>query len=239
LSGVTGVQSPRSASVFGEGIVVEDLLIKYTKFARIVRGLAVLSGVLFVIGITLLQTLAARAGNMAQVPTGSIPTVTGTEMAAYAVVLRNEQGQAYVRAGPDINYYEIIGVVYPDQRLPVLGLSPAGQWVKIAYPGVPSGEGWIYFTLVTVEGNPPTVDLPPTPTPPVTATIDPTLAAQFLVDLPPTRLPTYTPAAPLSIPTFQPDLVEATAGRLPVGFIVVGMFVLGAFGILISLLRGH
>jgi hypothetical protein len=73
----------------------------------------------------------------------------------------------------------------------------------------------------------------------VTATIDPTLAAQFLVELPPTRMPTFTPAPPLVIPTFPPDQPVSTPGRVPMGLLIIGMAVVGLFGAFISFLRGR
>jgi len=83
------------------------------------------------------------------------------------------------------------------------------------------------------------VEPPPTPTPRTTPTIDPTLAAQFIIDIPPTRLPTYTPPGPLVIPTFQVVDLPGSTGRLPMGLIISGMAVIGMFGLLISLLRGR
>ena len=54
---------------------------------------------------------------------------------------------------------------------------------------------------VTDPGPLPIVEPPPSPTPQYTATIDPTLAAQFVITIQPTRLPTFTEPAPIVIPT--------------------------------------
>jgi hypothetical protein len=70
----------------------------------------------------------------------------------------------------------------------------------------------------------------------MTATIDPTLAAQFLVEVPPTRLPTFTEPPPISLPTLPVDAPIATSGRMPVGLIIIGLAVIGLFGTLVSLL---
>jgi hypothetical protein len=156
-----------------------------------------------------------------------------------ATVLDNEQGIANVRSGPNAALYEIVGVLVVGQQVPALGKSPGGEWIQIAYPGVPGGVAWVWKDLVEVKGSLPVVQPPPTPTLRVTSTIDPTLAAQFLVDIPPTRLPTFTAPPPLKLPTFAPQPTVTTGGRLPVGFIIIGMAVLGVFGTLISFLRGR
>ena len=51
----------------------------------------------------------------------------------------------------------------------------------------------------------PIIEPQDTPTPLVTSTIDPTLAAQFIVTAIPSRLPTFTPPSPLEIPTLIPE----------------------------------
>jgi hypothetical protein len=200
-----------------------------------------LVGLLILFLLAWLPNLSARAGGAAQVPTGSVPTVTGTMMIASALILDNEQGQVFVRSGPNTVGYDQIGVLTPGQLVPVLGESPGGEWLQIAYPGVPGGVAWVWRRLVQVtpEAFLPTVEPPPSATPRVTATIDPTLAAQFLVEIPPTRLPTFTPAPVQSFPTFAPDAGSVTSGRLPMGLLVVGMAIVGLFGMLISFLRGR
>jgi hypothetical protein len=176
------------------------------------------------------------AGWLAQIPTGSIPTVTGTPIGALAIVLDNEQGFVNVRAGPSTVAYEIIGVLVTGQQVPALGRSPGGDWIQVSYPGVPGGVAWIWSDLVEVRGSLRVVEPPPTPTPAMTATIDPTLAAQFLVEAQPTRLPTFTEPPPLSQPTLPVDAPIATSGRVPTGLVIIGLAVIGLFGTLISLL---
>jgi hypothetical protein len=85
------------------------------------------------------------------------------------------------------------------------------------------------------------IEPPPSPTPRVTSTIDPTLAAQFpsLGQPAATRLPTYTPAAPVPQPTF-PSNGEAGSGRgFPPVLAIFGLLVVGSFGMVISILRGR
>jgi hypothetical protein len=125
------------------------------------------------------------------------------------------------------------------QSAPALGRTHGGDWIQIAYPGVPGGVAWVYAPLVDLVGTVPIVEPPPTPTPRVTPTIDPTLAAQFLIDVQPTRLPTYTAPPPITIPTFEPVNALGSNSRLPMGLVIVGLTVLGFFGMLISVLRGR
>jgi len=189
--------------------------------------------------VALAQYGMARADRPAQIPTGSIPTVTGTPVGALAIVLANEQGFINVRAGPSTVAYDIVGVLVEGSQVPAIGRSPGGDWIEVAYPGIPGGVAWIWSDLVEVRGSLPVIEPPPTQTPRVTATIDPTLAAQFLVDVPPTRLPTFTEPPPLSKPTIPVDAPIASQGRLPVGLIITGLAVIGLFGTVISFLRSR
>lgn len=179
------------------------------------------------------------ANESAQIPTVAIPTVTGTPPGPIATVRRDtDQDQVNVRSGPSVKY-DIIGVLVPGQQIPALGRTPGGDWIQILYVGVPGSVGWVYSPLVEVVGNIPIVEPPPTPTPRTTPTIDPTLAAQFVVELPPTRLPTFTPPPPLAIPTFSQEESPTPSTIIPMGFVVIGLFVVGLFGIIISVLRGQ
>jgi hypothetical protein len=69
--------------------------------------------------------------------------------------------------------------------------------------------------------------------------VDPTLAAQFILEIPATRLPTYTAPSPLIIPTYTSEEIPAIPAGIPMGVVIIGMGVLGIFGILISFLRGN
>lgn len=175
----------------------------------------------------------------AQIPTVSVPTVTGSPQGPVVNVRRDaDQDSINVRSGPSAKY-DIIGVLIVGQTAPAKGRTPGGDWIQIFYPGVPDSTGWVYSPLVEVFGSIPIVEPPPTPTPRTTPTIDPTLAAQFILEIPPTRLPTYTAPPPLVIPTFTAEEVPAVTAGIPMGVVVIGMAVLGVFGILISFLRGN
>lgn len=203
---------------------------RFSKFLLIFVWL--LPAILFMVGLE-----TANASRLAQIPTVDVPTVTGTPPRALAVV-RSDQEQINVRSGPSTDY-PIVGVLVAGQEIPALGRTPGGDWVQVWYPGVSGGAAWVYTPLVDVRGNLPIVEPPPTPTPQTTPTIDPTLAAQFIVEVPPTRLPTFTPPPPLVIPTYPPQEAQTIPGGLPMGLIIIGLGVVGLFGTLISLLRGR
>lgn len=189
--------------------------------------------------ILALEVPFVRADQPAQLPTGSVATVTSTPARAIATVLM-EQDQINVRSGPSSYDYPIIGVLIAGQQVPALGRTPGGDWVQIAYPGVPGGVAWVWSALVKIDGTLDMVEPPPTPTPRTTPTVDPTLASQFIVEVQPTRLPTFTPPPPLVYPTFPPEIsAGVSTGRLPMGLVIVGMAVIGMFGTLISFLRGR
>jgi hypothetical protein len=172
----------------------------------------------------------------AQQPTVAIPTVTGTPTGPIAVVYSEPEEQINVRSGPGTDYPKV-GVLLNREQVPALGSTPGGSWVQIIYPGAEGGVAWVYAPLVRITGVLPIVEPPPTPTPQSTPTIDPTLASQFVVEIPSTRLPTFTPAAPLIIPTFEPVETTTGTGGIPIGFVITGLTVLGVFGLVISLLR--
>jgi hypothetical protein len=169
---------------------------------------------------------AAGAG---QLPTVDIPTVTSSPVGPIAFVLIGNEPQANLRSGPGA-LYDRVGVLIAGQSVPAKGRSPGGDWILVEYPGTPGGLAWIYSPLVEIRPATqlPIVEPPPTLTPVVTATIDPTLAARFVVTLAPTRLPTFTEPPPLVIPTFIPEGEPSLAG-IPMGLIILGLAALGVF----------
>jgi uncharacterized protein YraI len=181
-----------------------------------------------------LMSSSAAAGSIAQAPQ---PSVTGTPEGARIRV----PDRVNVRLGPSTNYDQV-GVLVAGQVAAALGRSPGGEWIQIAYPGVPGNVAWVYTAFVVlenVEGQLPIVEPPPTPTPRTTSTIDPTLAAQFnLGSGPPTSLPTFTSAPPVVQPTLAPVDVEQTTAFPPI-LAIFGLFVVGLAGLFVSLLRGR
>lgn len=186
------------------------------------------------LGAAALLYLAPQAAG-ASPPFQAAVTVTGTPEGPTILV----PDQVNVRTGPGVGYDQV-GVMISGQRAPVVGRSPGGDWLQIRYPGVPGSLAWVFTPLVRLEppgATLPIVEPPPTPTPPVTATIDPTLAAQFIELAQPTRLPTFTPAEPPPQPTL-PTQSESGSAAFPPILAILGLLVIGLFGMLVSLLRG-
>ncbi len=177
---------------------------------------------------------SAKADVLTQ--SGPATTVAPPAVGSSATVNLGDQDQINVRSGPGVDY-ELVGTLLAGQQVPALGRSPGGEWVQITYPSGPGGIGWVYAYLVTVDGSLPVVEIPPTPTPKVTPTIDPTLAAQFIVNPQPTRLPTFTPPGPLVIPTFTDAAPVQRVGGSQMIYIMLGLAVIGFVGILLSFIR--
>jgi SH3 domain-containing protein len=138
-----------------------------------------------------------------------------------------------VRGGPSTVHYPIVGQLAPGAVVPALGVSPGHEWVQISFPQSPSGTGWVYAIFVTVSGGElQVVEPPPTPTPPVTATFDLTLAAAFNVQPTQTRLPTFTPPPPLTVPQFTPEASTHSSGVF--GVFILGLGLIGGAGLLVS-----
>ncbi|MFN2195668.1 MAG: SH3 domain-containing protein [Anaerolineales bacterium] len=196
-------------------------------------------GLLLLIGLILLHPLNAQAGDMRQQPTPSIATVTSTPSGPIARAV-TDQDQINVRSGPSVDY-ALIGVLLPGQQVPVIGRTPGGDWVQVSYPGVPGNVGWVFSSLLVIPPNSglPIIEPPATPTPQMTPTIDPTLAAQFIVEVPATRLPTFTPPPDLVIPTFEPVQTGVASTGIPMGLPIIILGVIGLFGALIAILRGR
>ncbi|MBK7454199.1 MAG: hypothetical protein IPJ46_10940 [Anaerolineales bacterium] len=174
----------------------------------------------------------------AQQPTGSIPTVTGTPSGAIVAVFLDLL-QINVYSGPSDFLYPAIGVLLAGQEIPAYGYSEDENWIQIYYPGVPNSVAWVYAPYVRIakNGKLPRIVAPATPTFASTPTIDPTLAAAFIAPVTSTRLPTFTPPAPLVIATFSDEPLDT--GRVPIGLLIFGLGFIGGLGALISFLRGR
>jgi len=173
-----------------------------------------------------------NAGVLPQQPTSGLATVTGTPSGPMVIVRSGQEQFINVRSGPGI-FFPKIGVLLIGQKAPAIGRSAGGDWIIISYDGVPGNIAWVYAPFVDVTpGNLPIVEPPPTPTPMQTSTIDPTLAAQFIVTAIPTRQSTFTPPPALAIPTFTADNGSVGPGNIPMGMVI---FAVGSIGILIGL----
>jgi hypothetical protein len=180
-----------------------------------------LLGVLTVTGLGTGVFLSPRQGEAYQdvaTPTGILVTVTYSD-------------PINVRSGPSTQLYPIVHQLAPGEVVPALGISPGREWIQISYPG---GTGWVYASFVSISGGElQIIEPPPTPTPLVTATIDPTLAAQFAIQPTITRLPTFTPPPPLEIVNIDP---APRAPRIVPGVLIIGLGLVGGVGLLISFL---
>jgi hypothetical protein len=194
-----------------------------------------LLAMLFGWNILVFAPVAKSSAPIKQVQT-PIATVTGTPEGPTILV----PDQVNVRTCPSVNC-DLVGVLIAGQEAPAIGRSKGGEWIQIVYQGVPGNVAWVYAPFVVLEAGQsllPIVEPPPTPTPRITATIDPTLAAQFNLDAPlTTQMPTFTPAAPVIQPTFEPLGDENGSGFPPI-LAIIAFFVVGVFGMVISVLRG-
>jgi len=190
-----------------------------------------------VLGFTsLLWLVPAWTPAAAQQPTGNIPTVTGTASGPFITVISPDG--VNVRAGPSSYDYIQLDWLAPQETAPAIGRSPAGEWIQIVDPAVPGGVGWVYAPYVSLTpGFLPIVEPPPTATPRTTPTINPTYAAAFQVQTTPTRLPTFTPPPPVATLNFAP--AAGTGSRVPMGFVILSLALIGILGAVISFLRGR
>jgi uncharacterized protein YraI len=167
----------------------------------------------------LLPLRQAAAYQDVPTPTGIFVTVTYTD-------------PINVRSGPSTINYPIVAQLNPGEVVPALGISPGGEWIQISYPG---GTGWVYASFVAISGGElRIIEPPPTPTPLVTSTIDPTLAAAFNVQPTETRLPTFTPPPPLEEIDLTPHVI--TPRTVAPGIFIVSLVLLGGVGLVVSFL---
>jgi len=198
--------------------------------------------VFFIVGIvSLAVSIPSKIPALAQQPTGSIPTVTGTPAGPMVSVDPSLQ-QIDVYAGPSSFNYPPIGVLLTGEKAAALGRARGDDnWIMIRYEGVPGSIGWVYALYVSLTGANGIelllIDIPPTPTPASTPTINPTLAAAFIPVEEATRLPTFTPPPPLAVPTFANE--NQHLSRIPIGLLVFGFAVVGVLGTIISFLQGR
>lgn len=140
-----------------------------------------------------------------------------------------------VRGGPSTRNYPVVGQLPSGATAPARGISAGREWIQIDFQGSSTGTGWVYASFVTISGGElPVVEAPPTPVPPATNTIDPTLAAAFDAVPTQTRLPTFTAPPPLEVPKFQDEGSIASSGVL--GILIIGLGLIGSVGLITSFL---
>lgn len=174
----------------------------------------------------------------AQQPTVAIPTVTGTPLGP-TVKVYADRNIIEVYAGPNAYLYPPVGILLAGEEAPALGFSPDRNWIQIVYLGTPGGTAWVYapyVALILRGAQLPVLEAPPTATPRLTPTIDPTAAALYGLQMTPQRLPTFTLPPPLELPDFEAQSSKRVG--LPVGLLLFLFILVGLLGTFVSLLRG-
>lgn len=172
---------------------------------------------------------------LAQQPTDTpVADVSSTGM---FITVITEEPQINVRMGPSSSIYPIVGTLLRGATAPALGKSQGGDWIQIEYAGAPNSKGWVYSPLVQVSpGILLAIEPPPTPVPPATSTIDPTLAAQFIIVPTHTRLPTFTPPPSLIVPVYTEIPSALSQNSVPVATVIIALATLGVIGFMLSLI---
>lgn len=166
------------------------------------------------------------------------PTETPAPATGLFITVITTEPQINVRLGPSSTIYPIVGTLLTGSTVPAFGRSPGGDWIQIEFATAPGGKGWVYSPLVQVSPIGSTLQIvepPPTPVPPATSTIDPTLAAQFIFQPTSTRLPTYTPGPTHAAIVFEPS--GQPLANIAWASIIIALAVLGILGFLLSLFR--
>jgi hypothetical protein len=194
-----------------------------------------------IIGVLLLGLFdSGQSPVLAQQPTGSVATVTGTPSGPIVTVYQNLQ-VIRVYSGPSSFDYPSIGVLLGNETAPATGRAEdRPDWIQISYPGVTDSTGWVYAPYVKLSPGAllPIVEIPATPTPIATPTINPTLESAYIGQQTPTRLPTFTPPPPLEEPRFI-ESPNASATGVPAGLLILSLGLFGFLGAVISYLRGR
>ncbi len=104
----------------------------------------------FILIISAVLYQPAFANVEAQIPTGSVPTVTSTASGPIVTVrLDIDQPQINVRAGPGTTY-DKVGILQIGQSAVAKGRTAGGDWIMIEYPGVQGGLAWVHSSLVDI-----------------------------------------------------------------------------------------
>lgn len=107
-----------------------------------------------VLGLMLLGLFdPGKAPVLAQQPTGSVATVTGTpEGPVIKVDPSIPGGLIRVYAGPSSFDYPSIGLLLVNETAPAIGRADGREdWILIRYPGVRNAIGWVYGPYVKLS----------------------------------------------------------------------------------------
>lgn len=178
---------------------------------------------------------SSRTDVLAQEPQPS--STPGVSDSGIFITVLSDEPFANIRSGPSASIYPVIGQLRPGDTAPALGRSPGGDWIQIEFSGAPNNKGWVYSPLVVLSpGTLQIAEPPPTPMPPPTSTIDPTLAAQFSIQPTNTRLPTFTAPAPLNTLAFTEAPIKTESNSVPTALIILSLGGFGLIGFILSLL---
>jgi uncharacterized protein YraI len=140
-----------------------------------------------------------------------------------------------VRVGPG-TVYDQVGELTAGQTAAALGRSQFNDWVQIEFASSPTGRGWVYAKLIELQGG--TIDQLPLAEAPPTATLPPTPVGDSnpsLATPSPTRLPTFTPAPPVVIPTYENS--TPSVGGFPSALLILGLLAIGLVGAVLAVIR--
>jgi Bacterial SH3 domain len=168
-----------------------------------------------------------------------LPTITVTVAAGMPYITVTYIEPINVRTGPSSFDYPVVGSLPVGGTAAAIGRSPAGEWIEIEFPPAPRGTAWVYAANVSVlpaNALLPVVEIPPTPAPFATNTLNPTFVAAFVIVPTSTRMPTFTPPPPLAIPTYQNE-VQVSSGRTLTAGLMAGLALIGIIGIVVTSFR--
>ena len=219
-------------------LLTKDTLIKLRRLDLIKVG----TWIFLIFGLITIVFLGSSRNPVAAQQLGTAtpsPTVTATVAAGMPYITVTYIEPINVRTGPGSFDYPVIGSLPVGGTAAAIGRSPAGEWVEIEFPASPRGTAWVYAANVTLSPPNallPVVEIPPTPAPLQTNTLNPTFVAAFPILPTSTRLPTFTPPPPLAIPTYVNN-APVSSGRTITAWLMVGLASIGILGMILTSFR--
>jgi hypothetical protein len=110
----------------------------------------VLFGALAIALLVITFYAPAQSSAIAQQPTGSVATVTGTSSGPFVTVYA-DLAKVEVYAGPSTYLYPAVGVLLAGQNVPALGRGSDPDWIQVFYPGVTGSKAWVYAPYVRIS----------------------------------------------------------------------------------------